>query len=271
MAYSLSSIPTGVLKEVWMTTQWERIFPDVCAGLVVNLGDDCLTDKGQTKMEHSKTYVVGVMTSFKESYIKPNTKLHGVCIKPGMFSSLYTYTSQKELTDTTIEFDKRLSFNTSSLSKDSEIYLDTFFTSRAKDIDYSLRRILVDIALSKGMLSIREVASKNCITVRQLERNLVYKEGLYYCMWAGGRCDETSYKVRYAVSKNIEGPYEEAANSPILKTDEKAGISGPGHHSITEIDGCSFMFYHRQDLIREARHVIIVFLRFRKSNLKTAE
>lgn len=79
---------------------------------------------------------------------------------------------------------------------------------------------------------------------------LVYRDGLYYCMWAGGRCDETSYKVRYAVSKNIDGPYEEAANSPILKTDEKAGVSGPGHHSIIEIDGRSFMFYHRQDLVR---------------------
>nr|WP_315158566.1 family 43 glycosylhydrolase [uncultured Flavobacterium sp.] len=79
---------------------------------------------------------------------------------------------------------------------------------------------------------------------------LFYKEGFYYCMWAGGRCWETSYKVRYAVSKNIEGPYEEATNSPILKTDEKAGISGPGHHSITEIDGRYFMFYHRQDLVK---------------------
>lgn len=79
---------------------------------------------------------------------------------------------------------------------------------------------------------------------------LVYKDGLYYCMWAGGRCWETSYKVRYATSKNIDGPYEEAENSPILKTDLKAGISGPGHHSITEIDGRSFMFYHRQDLVK---------------------
>ena len=79
---------------------------------------------------------------------------------------------------------------------------------------------------------------------------LVYKDGLYYCMWAGGRCHETSYKVRYAVSKNIDGPYVEAGNSPLLQTDEKAGISGPGHHSITEIDGRFFMFYHRQDLVR---------------------
>ncbi|MBJ2127254.1 MULTISPECIES: family 43 glycosylhydrolase [unclassified Flavobacterium] len=79
---------------------------------------------------------------------------------------------------------------------------------------------------------------------------LVYKDGFYYCMWAGGRCWETSYKVRYAVSKNIDGPYEEASNSPILKTDLNAGISGPGHHSITEIDGRSFMFYHRQDLVK---------------------
>jgi hypothetical protein len=45
--------------------QWERNFPDGCAGLVMNLGETCLTDNGSVSMEFGKTYVVGAMTSFK--------------------------------------------------------------------------------------------------------------------------------------------------------------------------------------------------------------
>ena len=51
-------------------SQWERNFPDRCAGLVMNLADTCLTDNGSVSMEFGKTYVVGAMTSFKDSYIR---------------------------------------------------------------------------------------------------------------------------------------------------------------------------------------------------------
>lgn len=81
---------------------------------------------------------------------------------------------------------------------------------------------------------------------------MFYKDGLYYCMWAGGRCWQKSYNVRYAVSKNIEGPYTDGKNNPIVQTDEKAGITGPGHHSIIQIDGRYFIFYHREDDSRGA-------------------
>ncbi|WP_363318541.1 DUF6597 domain-containing transcriptional factor [Algoriphagus sp.] len=49
--------------------QRERVFPDGCAGIVMNLGNTCLTDNGSTIMEFGKTYVVGAMTSFKDSFI----------------------------------------------------------------------------------------------------------------------------------------------------------------------------------------------------------
>lgn len=41
--------------------QWERIFPDGCSGIVINLGASCKTDNGLTTMEHAKTYVVGAL------------------------------------------------------------------------------------------------------------------------------------------------------------------------------------------------------------------
>lgn len=61
-------------------TQRERVFPDGCAGIVMNLGDSCLTDNGTKIMEFGKTYIVGAMTLFKDSFIKPNSHLIGVCV-----------------------------------------------------------------------------------------------------------------------------------------------------------------------------------------------
>ena len=34
--------------------QWERIFPDGCAGLVMNLGETSLTNNGSVSMEFGK-------------------------------------------------------------------------------------------------------------------------------------------------------------------------------------------------------------------------
>ncbi|WLD23795.1 hypothetical protein NU10_13980 [Flavobacterium dauae] len=57
------------LKGTELGKRWERVFPDGCAGVLINLGDTCLMDNGSLSLEFGKTYVVGAMTSFKESFI----------------------------------------------------------------------------------------------------------------------------------------------------------------------------------------------------------
>ena len=57
------------LKGNKVSKQWERVFPDGCAGVLINLGNRCLTDNGLVSMENRKTYVVGAMNSFKDSLI----------------------------------------------------------------------------------------------------------------------------------------------------------------------------------------------------------
>lgn len=48
-------------------------------------------------MDFGKTYVVGTMTSFKDSYIEGETHLIGVCLKPTTFANFYKYYDQNEL------------------------------------------------------------------------------------------------------------------------------------------------------------------------------
>lgn len=184
----LETVPTPALQpyihSYWQLTgdttdnQWERIFPDGCPGIVVNLGDNCFTDNGSSKMEHGKTYVVGAMTSFKESFVNPDTNLIGVCLKPGIFSCLYKYASQKELVNSTIEFDRCQSFDTALVLKNNVQYFNKFYTERAKQIDVNFQRVLYDISLSKGRHSISQLAGRHCTTVRQLERMFAVNIGL---------------------------------------------------------------------------------------------
>ncbi|GAL87084.1 helix-turN-helix, arac domain [Sporocytophaga myxococcoides] len=151
--------------------QWERTYPDGCSGLVINLGDTCRTDNGLVSMDYGKTYAVGAMTSFKDSFIDANTHLVGVCLKPAAFSVFYKYAPQCELTNSTIALDPRQSFSFEKISKSPLNYLNRFFIDRTKINHQPLQSVIEDIHKSNGQLSIYEISKRNNTTVRQLERN----------------------------------------------------------------------------------------------------
>ncbi|PRD57113.1 helix-turn-helix domain-containing protein [Sphingobacterium gobiense] len=166
------------LKETAMETQWERVFPDGCAGVVMNVGESCLTDNGSVLMQFGKTYVVGAMTSFKDSFIDTNTHLIGVCLKPATFANFYSYASQNELTNDTVEFEKSNSFNIDKIFDSPFHYFDHFFSERIKHKNNQLQSVLNDIHSANGTSSIYELAKRNCTTIRQLERNFKKLIGL---------------------------------------------------------------------------------------------
>ncbi|MDN3692295.1 helix-turn-helix transcriptional regulator [Chryseobacterium tructae] len=151
--------------------QWERVFPDGCAGIVMNAGNTCLTDNGSVSMDFGKTYVVGAMNSFKDSFIDSDTHLLGVCLKPGTFDNFYSFASQNELTNDTIEFEKPNSFNVDKIFDNPFDYFDQFFSKRIKSKNNQLQSVINDIYLTNGQISIYELSKRNFITVRQLERN----------------------------------------------------------------------------------------------------
>ena len=150
--------------------QWERNFPDGCAGLVINLGDTCLTDNGKVKMDFGKTYLVGGMTTFKDSFIDENTHLFGVCLKPGVVPNFYDSAPQKDMVDQSIQLEKSLSFDLDKFNGNQLNYLNHFFTSRFQKTNGSITSVIQDIHQAKGQVLISEIANKNFTTVRQLER-----------------------------------------------------------------------------------------------------
>ncbi len=161
-----------------LETQLERVFPDGCPGILLNLGNTCLTDNGSVAMEFGKTYVVGAMNSFKDSFINNDTHLLGVCLKPAAFSNFYSYASQNKLINETIEFEKSNSFNVNKILTDPYNYFDHFFSERIKSKSIQLQSVIDDIHHNRGQMSICELAKRNFTTTRQLERNFKKHIGL---------------------------------------------------------------------------------------------
>ncbi|NDV17451.1 helix-turn-helix domain-containing protein [Muricauda sp. TY007] len=166
------------LKGMGQKKQWERVFPDGCAGVLMNLGAPCLTDNGAVLLEFGKTYVVGAMTTFKDSFIDSDTHLMGACLKPATFSNFYSFSAQNELTNDTVAFEKSNSFNIDNVRNNPFHYFDRFFSDRIKSKNNPLQSVINTIHSTNGQISIHELAKRNCITVRQLERNFKKLIGL---------------------------------------------------------------------------------------------
>lgn len=166
------------LKGNLYKSQLERVYPDGCSGIIINLGNSCLTDNGSLFLEFGKTYAVGAMDSYKDSLIDMDTHLAGACLKPAAFANFYSYDPQSILINNTVEFEKSNSFHTDTVVEKSFDYFNRFYLDRLKNKNIPLQSVINDIDLANGQISIYELAKKNCTTVRQLERNFKKYIGL---------------------------------------------------------------------------------------------
>lgn len=144
------------------------ILPDNCVDLIFNLGEKC---SGDPIMDPEKTYLVGTMTTFKESVMYATNKLVGVRFKPLSFSSFYKFAPLNEVKDKTIEFEKSLSPDIYKVEKHFASYLDGFFLNRLTKGTHNLFKVVSDIEVANGLISMDILAKQNCTTVRQLERS----------------------------------------------------------------------------------------------------
>ena len=77
---------------------------------------------------------------------------------------------------------------------------------------------------------------------------MVKRHDKYYLMYSDGKTTEDTYQVHYAIGDRPDGPFEEALNSPILVSDHDNQVISPGHHTVVEIDGESYILYHRHSI-----------------------
>jgi beta-xylosidase len=89
------------------------------------------------------------------------------------------------------------------------------------------------------------------------ERNLVeaptvwLHDETYYLFYSANDYGSRNYAVGYATADDVLGPYEDAEENPILRTEVEQGAgeaAGPGHQSIiVDGDGDPWMVYHAWD------------------------
>lgn len=98
------------------------------------------------------------------------------------------------------------------------------------------------IPFSDGLL-VKEVTPKDYVE----GPTMFIRNGKYYFMWSEGGWTNGSYKVAYAISDNVFGPFERKAT--ILEADEKIA-TGAGHHSVINIPGTDqwYIVYHRRPI-----------------------
>ncbi len=80
--------------------------------------------------------------------------------------------------------------------------------------------------------------------------------GRYYCFYSGGRWEDETYGVDYAVADHVLGPYSDEGNEngPRVLRTIPGQMIGPGHNSIvTGPDGADYLAYHAWDPAMTAR------------------
>lgn len=156
----------------------ERILPDGCVDIIFNCGEDCETDNGNFTMQSEKTYLVGTMTSFKETEMNPGTKLMGVRFKPAAFSAFHKFSSLHEITDQTIELENKLTPCFTLRSGSLTDYLNQYFLNKLSKPKHNLIPVIADIQKQMGQVNVAALAQRHFTTKRQLERSFKQYIGL---------------------------------------------------------------------------------------------
>jgi AraC-like DNA-binding protein len=149
----------------------ERILPDGCIDIILNPGEDCLSQESTFLLEHKKAYLVWTMTRYKKNLMHAGTWLIGIRFKPAGFSAFYNYPGLYKIADETVEFKIELSPNLDDTLRFSTTYLDHFFLKILSTPKRSIAPLIADIRCCQGQIGINTLADKYFTTVRQLQRH----------------------------------------------------------------------------------------------------
>jgi AraC-like DNA-binding protein len=201
----------------------EKIMPDGCIDIILNLGEDCHVNDSNLLMKNRHAYLVGTMTCYKEITRPRDTNLVGIRFKPAAFSFFYKYSSLHEIADKTVEFDKKsfpeINEDTTNLAD----CLNRFFTNRLS-VSYPgklLLAIIEDATNLKGQITVDALAKRHFISLRWLER--------YFKLYTGISPKEFINFVRYqSVLEKIRNNH---TNKSLLEIAFESGYYDHAHLS----------------------------------------
>jgi AraC-like DNA-binding protein len=156
----------------------ERIMPDCCIDIIINLGTDVVADDSGFIMKNEQAYLIGTMTRFKNTVREPGTRLIGIRFKPAGFVHFFNQGPLQEFTDQTIEFEKTNTPPLHLITHDFTENLNHFFLKKLSPLRQSIFHILEQVYDRRGQINVVDLAKNNFMIVRQLERIFIQHIGI---------------------------------------------------------------------------------------------
>jgi AraC-like DNA-binding protein len=156
----------------------ERIMPDCCIDIIINLGADVMADQSGGIMKNERAYLIGTMTRYKDTIREPGTRLIGIRFKPAGFVHFFQPGPLQEFTDTMIDFEKKHIPPLHLFSHDFTGSLNHFFYQKLSPLRQSIFHILEQVNDRRGLINVVELAKNNFMTVRKLERIFIQHIGI---------------------------------------------------------------------------------------------
>lgn len=147
-----------------------RSSPDGCVDIILNTGPRFIADQSAVQLNSGQAYLIGTMTRYKEMVRPPRTRLTGIRFKPGGFPFFYAPSLLKDTADRVVEFDNRLLPAIDEAARNLPALLNRFFCDRLASPGQQILTLITAIHQAKGRITVSELAKRNFITIRQLER-----------------------------------------------------------------------------------------------------
>lgn len=164
--------------------EFHRILPDGCVDIILSLNSSA-----HFGLNPFRPNIIGTMTTFCQGSYTSEVKLVGIRFRPVGFTA-FCRVPINEFTDKRVDltlikslFDERFYASLPEKTTTVEVirYIDSYFIGKLKKIFSPETRIVYAIDLirqSKGLLSLNEVASKSCFSLRHFERKFKMAVGI---------------------------------------------------------------------------------------------
>lgn len=162
-----------------------RILPDGCVDIIFSLN----STSASGRMLPFIPYVVGTMTTFSEITYLGEIKMLGIRFRPGAITS-FTRVPIIEFTDSTIDIpsiETILDIHFYQVIQEKEniedilLYVDNYLLGRLSHLHLQDQRIEYGVSLiqqANGNISVSDLASKLCMSKRQMERKFISDIGV---------------------------------------------------------------------------------------------
>lgn len=154
-----------------------RILPDGCTDIIFNRGDVIYGADLQKVMLSQASYLVGMMTTFKDTISNPGSSTLGIRFKAGGMTAFYPL-AQYEITNLAVPYQDKKLAELIWVGNNLLYGIDQYFLEKLPIKPLAVSAIIADIYAARGKVRIPALTDKYNMSERKLERLFKQDVGL---------------------------------------------------------------------------------------------